>query len=70
MTATTEPGTAPRDALGLLKDREQVAQRLLDASAQHSFDPDTELDWDVPFEDASDSGRRSSSSCGSSGLLP
>ena len=51
MTSTTEPGTEPRDALGLLKDREQVAQRLLDASAQHSFDPDTELDWDAPFED-------------------
>ncbi|MET7288210.1 diiron oxygenase [Streptomyces sp. NPDC005573] len=40
-----------RDALGLLKDREQVAQRLLASSARHSFDPDTELDWDAPFED-------------------
>ena len=35
----------------LLQEREQVAQRLLDASARHSFDPDTELDWDAPFED-------------------
>lgn len=41
----------PRDALGLLKDREQVALRLLETSARHSFDPDTELDWDAPFED-------------------
>jgi hypothetical protein len=40
-----------RDALGLLKDREQVAERLLDSSAKHSFDPDTELDWDAPLED-------------------
>ncbi|WP_437100800.1 AurF N-oxygenase family protein [Streptomyces kronopolitis] len=40
-----------RDALGLLKDREQVAERLLDSSARHSFDPDTELDWDVPLEE-------------------
>ncbi|MEU6388577.1 diiron oxygenase [Streptomyces sp. NPDC046939] len=40
-----------RDALGLLKDREQVAERLLDSSAKHSFDPDKELDWDAPFED-------------------
>ncbi|MBM4793513.1 diiron oxygenase [Streptomyces sioyaensis] len=40
-----------RDALGLLKDREQVAERLLDSSARHSFDPDTELDWDAPLEE-------------------
>ncbi|MFG2192860.1 diiron oxygenase [Streptomyces sp. NPDC048639] len=46
-------GTRPplRDALGLLKDREQVAQRLLESSAKHSFDPDTELDWDAPLEE-------------------
>jgi len=42
---------ALRDALGLLKDREQVAERLLSSSKKHSFDPDTELDWDAPFED-------------------
>lgn len=41
----------PRDALGLLKDREQVARRLLDSSARHSFDPDEELDWEAPFEE-------------------
>ncbi|MFE0171676.1 diiron oxygenase [Streptomyces sp. NPDC059002] len=40
-----------RDALGLLKDREQVAARLLESSAKHSFDPDKELDWDAPVED-------------------
>jgi hypothetical protein len=34
----------------LLKDREQVADRLLEASAKHSYDPDTELDWDAPLE--------------------
>jgi hypothetical protein len=55
---TTAPDTAPaaehpalRDALGLLKDREQVAERLLASSRKHSFDPDTELDWDAPFEE-------------------
>ncbi|MFC0599534.1 AurF N-oxygenase family protein [Streptomyces palmae] len=50
MTSTIEPPLL-RDALGLLKDREQVAERLLDSSAKHSFDPDTELDWDAPLED-------------------
>ncbi|MCG0284600.1 diiron oxygenase [Streptomyces sp. PSAA01] len=49
MTTTTEP-PALRDALGLIKDRERVAERLLESSAKHSFDPDTELDWDAPFE--------------------
>ncbi|MEU8570260.1 diiron oxygenase [Streptomyces pathocidini] len=43
--------SACRDALGLLKDREAVAERLLRVSAKHSFDPDTELDWDAPFEE-------------------
>lgn len=58
MTTTTDnsPGGKPgdemlRDALGRLKDREQVAERLLESSKKHSFDPDTELDWDAPFED-------------------
>ncbi|MFF2850693.1 diiron oxygenase [Streptomyces sp. NPDC058001] len=50
MTTTREPGMA-RDALGPLKDREQVAERLLESSAKHSFDPDKELDWDAPVED-------------------
>ncbi|MEW2221235.1 diiron oxygenase [Streptomyces sp. NPDC006990] len=54
---TTAPDIAEKeqqvlkDALGLLKDREQVAERLLESSRKHSFDPDTELDWDAPFED-------------------
>ncbi|MFF4157511.1 diiron oxygenase [Streptomyces sp. NPDC001678] len=39
-----------RDALGPLKDRELVAQRLLESSARHSFDPDTDLDWAAPLE--------------------
>jgi hypothetical protein len=50
------PGPPPdasvplRDALGPLRDREQVARRLLESSARHSFDPDRELDWDRPFD--------------------
>ncbi|WP_217196184.1 AurF N-oxygenase family protein [Streptomyces buecherae] len=51
MTATMNEIEILRDALGLLKDREQVAERLLDSSAKHSFDPDKELDWDAPFEE-------------------
>ncbi|GGR37075.1 AurF N-oxygenase family protein [Streptomyces netropsis] len=50
MTTVTEK-TALRDALGLLKDREQVAERLLASSARHSFDPDAELDWAAPLEE-------------------
>jgi hypothetical protein len=48
MTTMTETEVL-RDALGALKDREQVAERLLESSRKHSFDPDTELDWDAPF---------------------
>ncbi|WP_326699797.1 diiron oxygenase [Streptomyces sp. NBC_01754] len=52
MTTVTEQDVqALRDALGPLKDREQVAARLLEASAKHSFDPDTDLDWDAGVED-------------------
>ncbi|MGK5497002.1 AurF N-oxygenase family protein [Streptomyces sp. URMC 125] len=52
MTTAPRAGTGPlRDALGPLKDREQVAERLLESSARHSFDPDRELDWDAPFEE-------------------
>jgi hypothetical protein len=36
-----------------LTDREKTAERLLAASAKHSFDPDIELDWDAPFEEGS-----------------
>ncbi|HWU09376.1 MAG TPA: diiron oxygenase [Streptomyces sp.] len=50
-TVTDDDIQALRDALGPLKDREQVAARLLEASAKHSFDPDAELDWDSPAED-------------------
>ncbi|MFE1407014.1 diiron oxygenase [Streptomyces sp. NPDC058770] len=39
-----------RDAIGPLRDREQIAARLLDSSAKHSFDPDKELDWGSPPE--------------------
>ena len=39
-----------RGGTALLKDREQVADRLLEASAKHSHDPDTELDWNAPLE--------------------
>ncbi|MTE20979.1 diiron oxygenase [Streptomyces sp. TRM43335] len=52
MTTAPHADTEPlRDALGLLKDREQVAERLLESSARHSFDPDRELDWEAPFEE-------------------
>jgi P-aminobenzoate N-oxygenase AurF len=34
-----------------LVDREKTAERLLAASARHSFDPDTDLDWDSPYEE-------------------
>jgi para-aminobenzoate N-oxygenase AurF len=50
-TDVTEETAVLRDALGALKDREQVARRLLESSRKHSFDPDTELDWDAPFDD-------------------
>ncbi|MBW1601441.1 diiron oxygenase [Streptomyces sp. JJ66] len=53
MTAVSDTGTdftLLHDALGQLKDREQIAERLLESSRKHSFDPDTELDWDAPFE--------------------
>ncbi|MFH8254825.1 diiron oxygenase [Streptomyces roseolus] len=51
MSPFTEPDfTRLRDALGPLRDRERLAERLLEASRKHSYDPDTELDWDAPFE--------------------
>ncbi|MEU8701277.1 diiron oxygenase [Streptomyces sp. NPDC048680] len=52
MTSVTEHDVQLlRDALGPLRDREQIAERLLEASAKHSFDPDKELDWDAAAED-------------------
>ncbi|MFE4538633.1 diiron oxygenase [Streptomyces scopuliridis] len=51
MTTVTERDVQLlRDALGPLRDREKVAERLLESSAKHSFDPDKELDWDAPAE--------------------
>ncbi|ROV64272.1 AurF N-oxygenase family protein [Streptomyces globisporus] len=50
-TVTARDATVLRDALGPLRDREQIALRLLESSAKHSFDPDTELDWDAAVED-------------------
>lgn len=47
MTTVTDRAEL-RDALGPLKDREQIAERLLESSVKHSFDPDKELDWDAP----------------------
>ncbi|WP_172387064.1 diiron oxygenase [Streptomyces sp. MNP-20] len=43
--------TSHRNRHVLERDRETTAQRLLVASARHSSDPDTELDWTAPFED-------------------
>lgn len=52
MTPVTESDVRMlRDALGPLRDREQIAQRLLESSARHSFDPDTELDWEASVEE-------------------
>ena len=48
MSPFTEPDlTLLSDALGPLRDRERLAERLLDASRKHSHDPDAELDWDA-----------------------
>ncbi|MFE5090158.1 diiron oxygenase [Streptomyces sp. NPDC056638] len=52
MTTVTERDVQLlRDALGPLRDREQIAERLLESSAKHSFDPDKELDWESAAED-------------------
>ncbi|MFH8473142.1 diiron oxygenase [Streptomyces sp. NPDC018000] len=52
MTPVTESDVQLlRDALGPLRDREQIAERLLESSAKHSFDPDKEIDWDSAIED-------------------
>ncbi|MFF6789960.1 diiron oxygenase [Streptomyces filamentosus] len=52
MSPFTEPDlTLLSDALGPLRDRERLAERLLEASRKHSYDPDAELDWDAPFEE-------------------
>ncbi|WP_018655804.1 AurF N-oxygenase family protein [Actinomadura flavalba] len=53
MPTLTEPRTArircrDGDHTLVLSDREATAGRLLDASRRHSFDPDVDVDWDVP----------------------
>ncbi|AZK98614.1 MULTISPECIES: AurF N-oxygenase family protein [Streptomyces] len=48
-TVTGRPPRQTHDALGPLRDREEVARKLLAASARHSFDPDRDLDWDAPL---------------------
>jgi hypothetical protein len=45
-TTTPEPVRAGRT---VARDREQVAERLLLASAKHSYDPVTAIDWDAPL---------------------
>ena len=36
---------------GVRAEREKIAQRLLEGSAKHSFDPAAEVDWDAPLAD-------------------
>ena len=53
MTAVIDAGTAViscRDGNHTLAltDREVTAERLIKASRKHSFDPDTDVDWDAP----------------------
>jgi hypothetical protein len=53
-SATTRPAGVPRcpagDHTAELTGREQTAARLLAASARHSYDPDTDIDWDAPLD--------------------
>jgi hypothetical protein len=44
MTATAPPAARPHD-----DDRERLARRLLRSSAERSFDPDRDVDWDAPL---------------------
>ena len=53
MTATMDAGTAvitckDGDHTLALTDREIVAERLIKTSRKHSFNPDTDVDWDAP----------------------
>ena len=53
MTAVIDAGTAVitcRDGNHTLAltDREVTAERLIKTSRKHSFDPDTDVDWDAP----------------------
>lgn len=40
----------PGDHTVELSDRTKIAERLLESSRRHSFDPDVEVDWDAPPE--------------------
>src|SRR4051794_25775217 len=46
MTATAESQTAVASPL----DEQEMAQRLLESSAQLSRDPQTEVDWETPLD--------------------
>jgi hypothetical protein len=46
---TIEPGTIADQTVTHQADREQTAGRLLQASARHSYDPVTEIDWEAPL---------------------
>jgi hypothetical protein len=48
MVSTAPPRSRDREQVGP-RDREQVAERLLLASAKHSYDPVTAIDWDAPL---------------------
>jgi len=45
MSMITAPESTTRD----VPDREDTARRLLRTSAKHSYDPDTEIDWEAPL---------------------
>jgi hypothetical protein len=46
---TIDPGTVGDRATRHQTAREQTADRLLQASLRHSYDPVTEIDWDAPL---------------------
>lgn len=52
--SATGPAAVPRcpggDHTADLVDRERTADRLLAASARHSYDPDTDVDWAAPLD--------------------
>src|SRR5579884_415428 len=43
------PGAAPVTRI-TRRDREEIAERLLASSAEHSFDPLTAIDWNAPLD--------------------
>ncbi|MFE9424994.1 diiron oxygenase [Kitasatospora sp. NPDC006697] len=50
MTTLTDPAAEPVDPADPAAERERTAERLLRASAKHSFDPLTEIDWSAPID--------------------